>query len=137
MTGLLPMSTTMASFQIFRATIMSLNQQYISSDVVHQSGIVTAFRFQVSHPPRYLQRFVMDGTFQFQFESTHRTPHKHLAIHHEQLTGADLQWGVKKYLWFRFPTDPIIFSTRLTVRPYLLQVVAGCCQNGVCCHTNY
>jgi hypothetical protein len=40
--------------------------------------------------------------------------------------------GVKKYLWFRFPTDPIfsadpiIFSTRLTVRRYFLQVVAGC-----------
>jgi hypothetical protein len=49
----------------------------------------------------------------------------------------------KKYLWFRFPTDPIfsadpiIFSTRLTVRPYFLRVVAGCCQDGVCCHTNY
>jgi hypothetical protein len=26
---------------------------------------------------------------------------------------------------------------RLTVRPYFLRVVAGCCQNGVCCHTNY
>jgi hypothetical protein len=25
----------------------------------------------------------------------------------------------------------------LTVRPYFLRVVAGCCQNGVCCHTNY
>jgi hypothetical protein len=23
------------------------------------------------------------------------------------------------------------------VRPYFLRVVAGCCQNGVCCHTNY
>ena len=40
--------------------------------------------------------------------------------------------GLKKYLWFRFPTDPIfsadpiIFSTRLTVRPYFLRVVAGC-----------
>ena len=87
MTGLLPMPTAMASFQIFRTTIMSLNQQYISSNVVHQPGIVTAFGFQVSHPPRYLQRFVMDGTFQVKFESTHRTPHKHLAIHHEQLTG--------------------------------------------------
>jgi hypothetical protein len=43
----------------------------------------------------------------------------------------------KKYLWFRSPTDPIIFSTRLTVRPYFLRVVTGCCQNGVCCHTNY
>ena len=38
----------------------------------------------------------------------------------------------KKNLWFRFPTDPIfsadpiIFSTRLTVRPYFLRVVAGC-----------
>jgi hypothetical protein len=36
-----------------------------------------------------------------------------------------------------FSADPIIFSTRLTVRPYFLRVVAGCCQNGVCCHTNY
>jgi hypothetical protein len=42
--------------------------------------------------------------------------------------------GLKKYLWFQFPTDPIfsadpiIFSTRLTVRPYFLRVVAGCCQ---------
>ena len=35
-----------------------------------------------------------------------------------------------------FSADPIIFSTRLTVRPYFLRVVAGCCQNGVCCHTN-
>jgi hypothetical protein len=35
-----------------------------------------------------------------------------------------------------FSADPIIFSTRLTV-PYFLRVVAGCCQNGVCCHTNY
>ena len=26
----------------------------------------------------------------------------------------------------RFPTDPIIFSTRLTVRPYFLWVVVGC-----------
>jgi hypothetical protein len=25
----------------------------------------------------------------------------------------------------------------LTVRPYFLWVVAGYCQNGVCCHTNY
>jgi hypothetical protein len=25
-----------------------------------------------------------------------------------------------------FPADPIIFSTQLTVRPYFLQVVAGC-----------
>jgi hypothetical protein len=32
-----------------------------------------------------------------------------------------------------FSADPIIFSTRLTVRPYFLRVVAGCCQNGVCC----
>ena len=23
------------------------------------------------------------------------------------------------------------------MRPYFLWVVAGCCQNGVCCHTNY
>jgi hypothetical protein len=23
------------------------------------------------------------------------------------------------------------------VRPYFLRVVEGCCQNGVCCHTNY
>jgi hypothetical protein len=57
----------------------------------------------------------------------------------------------KKYLWFRFPldpifscrpyfflptlffpADPIIFSMRLAVRPYFLRVVAGCCQNGVC-----
>jgi hypothetical protein len=51
--------------------------------------------------------------------------------------------GIKKYLWFRFQTDPIfsadplIFSKRLTVRPYFLWVVAGCCQNGACCHTNY
>jgi hypothetical protein len=30
-----------------------------------------------------------------------------------------------------FSADPIIFSTRLTVRPYFLRVVAGCCQNGV------
>jgi hypothetical protein len=36
-----------------------------------------------------------------------------------------------------FSADPIIFSTRLTARPYFLRVVAGCCQNGVCCHTNY
>jgi hypothetical protein len=36
-----------------------------------------------------------------------------------------------------FSADPIIFSTRLTVRPYFLRVVTGCCQNGVCCHTNY
>jgi hypothetical protein len=35
-----------------------------------------------------------------------------------------------------FSADLIIFSTRLTVRPYFLRVVAGCCQNGVCCHTN-
>jgi hypothetical protein len=34
-----------------------------------------------------------------------------------------------------FSADPIIFSKRLTVRPYFLRVVAGCCQNGVCCHT--
>jgi hypothetical protein len=25
----------------------------------------------------------------------------------------------------------------LTMRPYFLWVVAGCCQNGVGCHTNY
>jgi hypothetical protein len=31
----------------------------------------------------------------------------------------------------------LFFSTRLTVRPYFLWVVAGCCQNGVCCHTKY
>ena len=47
----------------------------------------------------------------------------------------------KKYLWFLttlfFSADPIIFSTQLTVRPYFLRVVAGCCQNGVCFHTNY
>jgi hypothetical protein len=36
-----------------------------------------------------------------------------------------------------FSADPIIFSTGLTVQPYFLRVVAGCCQNGVCCHTNY
>jgi hypothetical protein len=28
-----------------------------------------------------------------------------------------------------FSADPIIFSTRLTVRPYFLRVVAGCCHN--------
>jgi hypothetical protein len=36
-----------------------------------------------------------------------------------------------------FSADPIIFSTRLTVWPYFLRVIAGCCQNGICCHTNY
>ena len=36
-----------------------------------------------------------------------------------------------------FSADPIIFSTPLTVRPYFLRVVAGCYQNGVCCHTKY
>jgi hypothetical protein len=36
-----------------------------------------------------------------------------------------------------FSADPIIFSTRLTVRLHFLRVVAGCCQNGVCCHINY
>ena len=51
--------------------------------------------------------------------------------------------GVKKKLLFRFPTDPIFFCRpyyffkRLTMRPYFLWVVAGCCQNGVGCHTNY
>jgi hypothetical protein len=33
-----------------------------------------------------------------------------------------------------FSADPVIFSTWLTVRLYFLQVVAGYCQNGVCCH---
>ena len=54
------------------------------------------------------------------------------------------QLGVKKNICgsgsrptLFFSADPIIFSTRLTVRPYFLRVVAGCCQNGVCCHTNY
>jgi hypothetical protein len=40
-----------------------------------------------------------------------------------------------------FSADPIIYSTRLTVRPYFLQVVAGCSYSmpkwPVCCHTNY
>jgi hypothetical protein len=36
-----------------------------------------------------------------------------------------------------FSADPIIFSTRLTAQHYFLQVVAGCCQNGVCYHTNF
>jgi hypothetical protein len=42
----------------------------------------------------------------------------------------------KKYLWFRFPTDPIfflptlLFFQRLTVRPYFLRVVAGCSLQG-------
>jgi hypothetical protein len=53
----------------------------------------------------------------------------------------------KKYLWFRFPTDPIFFC-----RPYYFVNAIDCatlfspggcgllitvCQNGVCCHTNY
>jgi hypothetical protein len=59
--------------------------------------------------------------------------------------------GSGSQLTLFFSADPIIFSTRLTVQPYFLQVVAGCsysglliqraahtaCQNGVCCHTNY
>jgi hypothetical protein len=55
--------------------------------------------------------------------------------------------GLKKYLWFRFPTDPIFFC-----RPYYffqcdwlcepiffgwLQAAHTTCQNSVCCHTNY
>jgi hypothetical protein len=50
----------------------------------------------------------------------------------------------KKYLWFRFPTDPIFFC-----RPYYFFNVIDCAtlfspggcglliQRGVCCHTNY
>ena len=73
-----PMTTAMTPLQIFRTTVMSLNQQNIPSNVVHQTRVVTALRFQVSHPSRYLQWLVMFRTFQLQFESTHRTPDKHL-----------------------------------------------------------
>ena len=48
-----------------------------------------------------------------------------------------VQLGVKKIPVVPVPDRPYFLSTRLTVRPYFLRVVAGCCQNGVCCHTNY
>lgn len=38
-----PVSAAMSAFQVFRTTIMSLNQQYVASDVVDETRIVAAF----------------------------------------------------------------------------------------------
>jgi hypothetical protein len=59
-------------------------------------------------------------------------PFKHILFRHKKIPVVP----VPDRPYF-FSADPIIFSTRLTVRPYFLRVVVGCCQNGVCCHTNY
>jgi hypothetical protein len=55
--------------------------------------------------------------------------------------------GLKKYLWFRFPTNPIFFLPTLLffhcnwpcdpIFSGWLQAAYTACQNGVCCHTNY
>ena len=59
-------------------------------------------------------------------------------------TLGDRAFGVKKIPVVPVPDRPyfflltlLFFQHDLTVQPYFLRVVAGCCQNGVCCHTNY
>jgi hypothetical protein len=44
--------------------------------------------------------------------------------------------GLKKYLWFRFPFDPIFFC-RDPIFSGWLRAAHTACQNSVCCHTNY
>jgi hypothetical protein len=59
-------------------------------------------------------------------------------------TLGDRAFGIKKIPVVPVPDRPyfflptlLFFQHDLTVQPYFLRVVACCCQNGACCHTNY